>query len=337
MGDISQKKLEGVPPLAWGKNGDCTFIGALEAATAVTPWPCRYTTMMGVTGLAFRIRWFTGPDEIGCPSSPVGEFQPEVEAAGRATGWELAVEWPGSADDQAAMARRFKETIDRGLPALVYGAQMNMAVACGYEENGGILLLRDYTVGDDYLRKPTSELEMCALLLDGHTEPLSPMDAALQGIGMGVTNWKRVRETTDNPERGYWHGPKAYQAWRDVLERVDTFDDAAKGTAFFLNWWTFECLADARYNAGAFLRETAPLFAGEARSHLEKAAGIYEDEFAGIRESFEKRHAFIGPWSGLDITSWNPEMRQREMAMLTRAEELEALAITEMETALNAN
>ena len=70
---------------------------------------------------------------------------------------------------------------------------------------------------------------------------------------------------------------------------------------------------------------------------MEKAAGIYEDEFAGIRESFEKRHAFIGPWSGLDITSWSAEMRQRELAMLTRAEELEELAFTEMAIALNAN
>ena len=47
---FAQKVLDNVPILAWCREKDCTFIGAIEAATAVTEHPCRYVDLMGLVG-----------------------------------------------------------------------------------------------------------------------------------------------------------------------------------------------------------------------------------------------------------------------------------------------
>ncbi len=74
-------RIEGVPVLTWGKGKDCTFAGALEAALGVTKFPYSYTDIMGMTGLAFRTRWYQGrTGDKWCPSSPVGEFPDEIAA-----------------------------------------------------------------------------------------------------------------------------------------------------------------------------------------------------------------------------------------------------------------
>ena len=91
--EFAAKVLDNVPALGWGKGKECTFAGALEAAMAVTDHPCKYSDIMGFTSLAFRVRWFKGPDGRGiCPSCAVGEMEEEIRAAERATGWPLRVE-----------------------------------------------------------------------------------------------------------------------------------------------------------------------------------------------------------------------------------------------------
>ncbi len=65
-------RIEGIPELGWGKNRECTFAGAMEAALLVTDRPTSYNDIMGYTGLAFRVRWYHGKSgDRWCPSSPV--------------------------------------------------------------------------------------------------------------------------------------------------------------------------------------------------------------------------------------------------------------------------
>jgi hypothetical protein len=77
--EFAERVLEGVPALSWDSGKLCTFIGALEAALAVTEHPHSYTDLMGWSGLAFRIGWYRGDDgSLGCPSAAVGEFPEEM-------------------------------------------------------------------------------------------------------------------------------------------------------------------------------------------------------------------------------------------------------------------
>jgi len=73
--------IDDVPELGWGKGRGCTYAGALSAALAVTAHPVPYDDIMGLSGLAFRVRWWISATEPGkrlwCPSTPVGEFPEE--------------------------------------------------------------------------------------------------------------------------------------------------------------------------------------------------------------------------------------------------------------------
>ena len=52
--------IESVPLLGWGKDRECTFAGALEAALAVTEHPCNYSDIMGLTGLGLSCSLVSG-------------------------------------------------------------------------------------------------------------------------------------------------------------------------------------------------------------------------------------------------------------------------------------
>lgn len=328
-----RRVIGNVPDLQWGRSGDTTFCGALEAATTVTPYPFDYNAIMGVTGLAFRTRWYERPGVRWCPSAAVGEFPDEMEAAARATGWRLRCEW----EPLDRCAPDLVRNIDGGLPALAYDEQLNVAVVCGYDEGGSVALLKGYTTGSAMVSRRLADMKMMMFFLDVNDGPMPAVDAARMGIQIGVRHYRMgiERRREDPPDTGYWHGPLAFEKWLKVLGDAETFDDEEKAGAFFINWWTFQTLADARRQAVDFLRKSAPLFAPPAQGHLLAAARIYEGEAAALGQAFAERNAFIGPWNGGDVSQWTPEMRQREQTMLRSAAGTEEEAVREMEEALN--
>jgi len=68
--------IEGVPRLRWGSSPEPTFIGALEAAFRSSDRPLDITTLMGDSGLAFRLRWATRDGgNAWCGSGPCGAWR----------------------------------------------------------------------------------------------------------------------------------------------------------------------------------------------------------------------------------------------------------------------
>ncbi len=223
--------IEAVPELIWGKSGECTYAGALAAATSVTGHPVSYARTLGVTSLAFRTRWFQGPGPEWCPSSPVGEFEEEIQATREATGWELKVAPAPLGPHREELMR----SIDDGIPALAYGTSLNVGVVAGYEDDGKTLLMRDYATRGDWLRRSVDELEMFALLLGKHDEPLPDKEAAAKALATAVRNWSRRHDPADNEERGYWFGKLALQRWREDIGKVDTLDQKQRENLFFVS------------------------------------------------------------------------------------------------------
>jgi hypothetical protein len=135
--------IDGVPRLRWGASPEPTFIGAFEAAFRSSERPLDIMTLMGDSGLAYRLRWATRDQgNAWCGSGPCGEWPEEVAALGAATGYVFEFQPP---ETRRPLPPEYWASItahiDRGWPLLGFGKRMDMAVIFGYEEGGRRLLL----------------------------------------------------------------------------------------------------------------------------------------------------------------------------------------------------
>ena len=329
--------IEAVPPLAWGRGRECTFIGALESALAITPAPYIYEDLMGWSALAFRVRWYHGDTgRRWCPSGPVGEGQEVLVALQQATGFELPAESRSNLADRSMVdfAPRIAAEIRAGRPVLAYEPQLNMGTVFGFEEEGETLLLRDYMTEEPVRRLPIEMLGPFVCFLGQRTIAASPLDSLLAGIRRGVDSWHRSHE----PARlgRYWLGRAALLKWRDDLQHVENLSPTERQLLFFVNWWTFDCLADARAAAYRFLRRNHELLPGGPHHHLVEAATLYADEARWMRAVLNEQLAFLGPWTGKNGDHWSPAVRERETAVLDRLLTLEADAMGELGNLLEA-
>ena len=330
--------IEAVPQLSWSHGKECTFIGALEAALAVTATPHTYENMMGWSSLAFRLRWYHGDTgRRWCPSSPVGESPEEVAQLRQAIGWELPIESRLEQPDasMADFAASIAHEIRAGRPMLAYEPQLNVATIFGFEDEGRMLLLRDYMTDEAQLRLPIEKLGPFLCFLGGRTEALHPHEALLAGIRQGVENWHRSHASARAGR--YWFGRAALLKWREDLQHCESFDTEQRKLLFFVNWWVFDALADARAAAVRLLRRNAEYFLGSQHRHLLLASGLYNEEACMLRGILSEKQSFLGPWTGKGFEHWTPATRLREMTALNHVLALETEAIGELENMLEAS
>jgi len=335
--DGKKVRLAGVPTLGWGQGKECTFAGALESALAVTEHPYKYADIMGLTALAFRVRWFQGhTGQRWCPSSPVGEFPEEMEAIQKATGWRFRLEnLLGQAHPQVErFAPDIKSAIDAGRPVLAYGTKLNVATVYGYEAGGKVFLLRDYVNGEPPLKLDASKIGPMLIFLREHARPMDPRGALIEVLSTAVRNWRR--EPMPSEKGKYWYGDAALAAWIKDLGQADKLQQKDRENLFFVSLWNYNCLFDARKTACVFLKESAKLFKEEGAEALERAAAQYEKQDKLFGAVFGTKDAFFGPWSGKSIKDWSAAVRKREQEVLAEAREIETIAIAEIEKALTA-
>lgn len=333
--------IEDLPQLRWGKSGECSFAGALSAALAVTARPVAYSELMGASGLAFRIRWYRRFDQPDwCPSSPVGEFSEEILAVTDAIGWRIRQESRMGSDkqDMSSCAQAICESIDAVRPVVGYpDADLNVAVCYGYERSGDETTFLWNAYGRDGLRVPASKVGPWLLFMDEPIEPMNPQAALKQALT--TPNWRRSRMTSWNPKPGqdsaYLYGQGALRQWREDIGQADSFSPEQQRNLFFVSWWCFDCLVDARRSAVTFLTDHLNTVPDQARKHLAIAADSYSQlaRLAG-REAFEQHTCFLGPWTGRKFEDWTPEIRRREQEVLSQIEALDSGAASEIDKAL---
>ncbi|MGD8239920.1 MAG: hypothetical protein PVH68_15295 [Armatimonadota bacterium] len=323
-------RIERVPELAWERGKDNTFAGALEAAMKVTDHPYEYADIMGLTGLAFRVRWANEETETKwCPSCPIGEMPDEQMAAAWLTGWELPTDVQLGAEDadRDAMRRKIVASIDAGLPVAAYPANLNMAVIYGYEDGGSTLLLSDYMAKDEPVRLPIGELGPMQTYLGEYRDPPPLRESLLEALRTAVRNWRHERHDGGLPGREYWYGRAALDAWIGDLRRYDGLSDDAKAAMSGLDSWNYTSLHDARQAAAKFLRDWGILLDGDAHAALERAAQLYEQESEALETLLADRRA------AKKAEDWSEEARRREADILTQAIRLETEAIAAIEKA----
>jgi hypothetical protein len=209
-----------------------------------------------------------------------------------------------------------------------------MGVIFGFEEEGAVVLMRDYMSDEPVLRLPIARLGPFICFLGRRESPLTPPSALLTGIQIGVENWQRGSVAGDRGR--YWHGRAALLKWREDLLRVDELDATARKLLFFVNWWVFGGLADARAAAHRFLRRNSRHLFGRGLHHLEEAATLFADEARLLRSTLTDKQAFLGPWSNRDYEDWTAATRQQEAAILQRILAMDSDAMGELENVLAA-
>jgi len=330
-----------VPKVAWRQGKDCTFIGALEAAMALTFRPCDYADLMGYSGLAFRTRWFRNPEGVATPYgtlrwhpvSPHGEGPDEVAAIGRATGWNLRrAEFP-EGDHLARMkvVTDFVLSINEALPVVV-GYNTDLAVAYGYHIHSMSLFLRDYQRPDaDDIRVGSEDAKLgpVAVFLGGIGEAPTQADALLEGLSMAQSQGQRA------PADGFVYGPTALGAWAEDLSGYEGYSPEEQSLLYQTNWWTLMHLADARKAAVAFLQANAEVLPEAARPALARALESYSQE-AELLDAFAAANARFLPWWGgtAGEQDWDETTRQAQTSLLAQAAEIEEPALEAVGEAL---
>jgi hypothetical protein len=329
--------IDGVPPLAWGKDRECTFAGALESALAATDHPLTYPQIMGLTALTFRTRWYRGRSGTHwSPSSAIGEGPDEITTIQKASGWSFRMEVPAG-DGPGQMVQFVPDILDSingGLPALVYDDMMNMSVAYGYEEEGAKLLLRSYGRQSDRVLAPSAKLGPLLLLLNAWKEPMPFEQALVLGLQAAVRN--HHRKTAPAPMGGYEYGDSAFEAWMSDIANTEGLSPIEKENLFAVSYWNFDCLFDARLTAPAFLTECAEVIGGRAKGLLQRAARHFEQELKFLEPVFATKDAFLGHWSGKTVADWSDAVRKREREILALVRRMDDTGIACVAEALEA-
>jgi len=154
-------------------------------------------------------------------------------------------------------------------------------------------------------------------------------------------NWRRSRLAPWNAKPGQdaacLYGPDALRQWREDIAQAEQFSLAQRQKVFFVSWWCFDCLVDARRSAAAFLTDHLDLVPEAARPHLARAADAYRQLVRlGTQECFEQRNVFLGLSSGKKREDWTPQVRRREQEVLFQVRALDSTAIGEIDKALSA-
>ena len=317
-------------PLKWEQGRDCTFAGALMEALRSTEHPYTYADIMGLTGLAFRLRWCNGETRTKwCPSVAIGEMPDEGAAAAKQTGWQLPSHWlDADSRDNDALRERIVAEINAGRPVLAYPPVWNVGLVYGYEEDGQTLLVDDYMEDEKPSRLSVEQLGALFTYLGEHKKPPPPRKALRDALDTAVRNWQRERHDGGIERREYWYGDAAFAAWIEDLRGYDSFDEETRKAMFGIDPFNYTSLYDARKAAVSFLRDWGVVVRGEAREALNRAAELYEQETKVLEPLLQEKRA------DPEVQDWSADSRQKEIDVLTQAREVEAKAIAELEAAL---
>ncbi|MBT5712466.1 sigma-70 family RNA polymerase sigma factor [Candidatus Poribacteria bacterium] len=309
--------IDGVPSLSFMQTF-CTYVGALEAAMAVTAHPYGYTDLMGVSGLAFRLRWYDAPEQKWCPSSAVGEGAAEAAAIAKATGWQsraiLFEDWENP--NVGRYADQITAAVDAGLPVVTYDDGLNCATIYGYENGGDKLHIRTYFDKAAPVARDISKVGPMLEFLEDYTEPMRPREAIEASLRIAVDHWAA--------ERGAWsvdrylYGQAAYDRWFAHLDSMSEMPPDELDGFRDVSLWNYGSLVDARREAAAYLLRAADGLTGEARAAVTRAGGIYRAEHDLLHEA--------GNLEG--------DLMPRLRAVLEQAAEMEASAVSELERAV---
>lgn len=331
-----ENRIEGVPALAWGAGKDCTFIGALEAAMAVTDHPVSYSDMMGFTGMAFRARW--RPDEgegNWCPSCAIGEMPEEEALIRKTTGWQIEsdVSFGVKKGSRDATARKIVASIDRGFPVVAYVSCLDLGTIFGYLDHGKTLLARDYHSPVPELEWPVARIGPMQQYLGEWRKPPLKKELLRESCALAARSWRRGRGDGGVPGRKYVYGPPAFEAWAADLRKWDRLSQRKKKHLTGASLFAFDSLLDARRSAVKYLAGNESLLGGAAAKLLAEARDTYRREIDGLLKPLAAEIGTIGENKKEIVDNWPTGLQLRLAGTLEAVAKMEGRAIAALEAA----
>jgi hypothetical protein len=95
---------------------------------------------------------------------------------------------------------------------------------------------------------------------------------------------------------------------------------------FFVSWFCFAALVDARSAAATFLNQAADDFEDEIAEALRTAAGHYAAACGAMLPAVKEQLAFRAPWAEPGFAGWDDATRSKERAILQEVRSHEASA-----------
>jgi len=315
--------IDGVPALRWGEWRDNTYCGCIAAVTEILGTPVSYETLMGVSGLCYRIGLKVSLD----PSSEIPQngdvWDDQIRAA---IGNQMYTIENGRKRDKWA-----KKCLDAGKPLLGMGlfADPEWEILTGYEEK--FFFGRSYfhtqtplsrrqlpEMPDGYLRAenyPGVYPEGFLRFFDKSCEKEKPHALLKKSLEICLAYWNH------EPRADNCFGEAAY---RLLIERLAINDEAWEKDSGCMHYHV-GCLLDARRSAHVYLKNAADLLNDTRRQKLLEVAGAYQsiaDDIMSVTP-YDMLNIAWAVGGGYTPETWDSETRQALAAALERAIETE--------------
>jgi len=313
-----EKRIEGIGPIhGFGKSRDTTFIHCLELVLEATGRKLDYDELMGISGIAFRMQFNVDRWDVGNPDPLVGDSCLDLLFSAIGVEYELWVVRRDELAEVAALRRKINESIDRGAPVLAANIMPpeDWGIITGYRP-GYQWLCRSYNGGALHDDRPAKGWPTAVILLKSRKTMPPLRKTHAESIAHAV-------ELFEQRSRGsYAHGASAFDFWCQNLR------SASDRRYIHANVWTYIGLMDARAAAVRYLRSIAKEFGSHERFILQ-AADRYDAEVLALREGYR----YVPSEQAFRDSVPPAEMRQRQIAVLLKAKELEQQAINALRQA----
>ncbi|RMH41955.1 MAG: hypothetical protein D6689_09620 [Deltaproteobacteria bacterium] len=250
--------------------GRCTLLSALRACLAAAGDPRDLADIGGLTGLS----WYINVDRTVSPSGIAAyPWAQELPAMASRLGYDLAVVYADDEDpriDRARerAARTAAESLDRGLPAILFGVHLpEFGLVRGYDPDARRMFVSGVLDGRapdaipvDQLGRGDVPVVLLAALQSGRAD-LDPDVAGRAAVRAAVRRARGVGPRLG----GFDAGLPAWARWHDALDR-GAIDPAGHA-------YTLHAVAELRATAAPFLDRLGPAFA-EAAPHCRRTCDL---------------------------------------------------------------
>ena len=316
--DPDARVIPGIARLRWGIGRENTFMGALETVLLRAGVDADYTFLCGVSGAAFRTH-FSG---TWCPSSPEPGcgFDATVPALA-ACGWTATARGVSSdGKDKPQITQAITAQIDSGRPVLAIDLIQTpeWGVIAGYQKAGQEFICRTY-----FDKRRGYELAQKYPFVVVFPHPQGSMPDKLLSYR---ASYRIALENLTTEKYGeYYSGLAAFDRWLMRLQSDDftKLDSAGLSNVVQANYWILARISYDRKTARDYLARVAQAIPAD-KPLLDSLSGIYAREVELIDPAFPEIPC---PGTVVKAEQWTPEMKAKEVAVLTQTRELESQAL----------
>lgn len=323
-----RKEIEGVEPLQWGKQMDCSWAGALTVALKVMGEDTTYEKVMGVSGACYRLA-FSHPtwDYSSVDGLVAYDYAtPAYKAFGYEPVFADRVDKKHRDDER----NNIISSLNHNKPVLAINLRCapEWGVITGYQDEGKTFLCRTYydrevidkELGgvDQYLK--ADNWPFIITHFGCKTTPPSDKENLIHSLKVMIDCNNKVRE------RGYYMGYQAYKIWEEDLRNDKLFmnvDDNTCWRLYSVNHFCMMALVDARCCTYMYIKDSVEMFEDRQKVILLEISDKYKQIYEMADDIFKQLHDVCPSQAAEAKKLWTKDLRIVQADMFSKAAALE--------------